>query len=532
MVLPWSLGSIVYHVYVRSFQDSNNDGIGDLQGLISRIPHIASLGANALWLSPIYLSPQADFGYDVADYTAIDPVYGTLQEFDELVSESHKRGIRVLMDYVPNHTSIEHNWFKESRASLHNPKRDWYIWKSPQKDGSLPNNWLSIFGGPAWEFDEITGEYYLHTFDKGQPDLNWRNPEVVDAMLQVLRFWLDRGVDGFRVDVPYHMFKDELFRDEPSNPNYIPGVHSEYESLLHIHTSWLPESFTMMTRFVEVLQEYDHTLMVSEAWGTMQDLVKLYKSVGWKYYMPFNFSLMTVPWTADLQKKYIDTYDRELGDAYMPCYVLGNHDRQRVASRLGLEQARVAAMLELTLRGIPFLYYGEEIGMTDAKIEKQQVLDPFEINSPGLGLGRDPQRTPMQWDNSTYAGFTRGKPWLPVNENYTMQNVIVQESEQSSFFSLYKLLIKLRKHHEALRIGSYTPVASPVDNVLVFLREYDSERILVILNFDGKEKDVTLSQFNKGKLLVSASMKEPENETITFTNLKLPGNEGYICLLE
>lgn len=529
--LSWALGSIVYHIYVRSFFDANEDGIGDLEGVIRRLDYLTSLGINAVWLSPIYPSPQADFGYDVADYKSIDPVYGSLELFDKFVHECHVRGIRILMDFVPNHTSSEHAWFRESRSSTDNPKRDWYIWKKGRSLYDTPNNWMSVFGGSAWEYDEETREYYLHTFEKNQPDLNWRNPEVVSEMLSILRFWLDRGVDGFRVDVPYHIFKNAEFLDEPFNPNFIPGHMSEYESLLHIHTSWLPESYEMMKQFAGVLKEYNHKFMVTEAWGTQEHLVKLYETVDWKYFAPFNFSLMTLPWRAEYQKEYIDSYSQALGELYIPCYVLGNHDRSRVVQRIGKKQSRIAAMLELSLPGIPFIYYGEEIGMSDADIPKQMIKDPFEINSPGLGLGRDPQRTPMQWDSSVNAGFSSRESWLPVHQEYMDENVHKQEQNPTSFLNLYKLLIKLKKHHPSLREGAYTPLKHPAENVFAFIRESDEESILVLLNFDSQDKHISLPYFDVD-ILCSASLTQHEHVKKDLVDFTLGGDEGYLFLLQ
>jgi alpha-glucosidase len=531
MDLSWSLGTIVYHIYVRSFQDSNDDGVGDLNGLLTRLEYIASLGVSAIWLSPIYPSPQADFGYDVANYTDIDPIYGSLEVFDKFLAACHSRGLRVMMDFVPNHTSLRHQWFIQSKSSKNNPKRDWYMWRAKKTDGSLPNNWLSVFGGTAWEWDEQTQEYYLHTFDKGQPDLNWRNPEVVEAMLSVLRFWLDRGVDGFRVDVPYHMFKHAELLDEPASPNYRPELHGQYESLLHVHTAWLPESFDMMGKFVEVLKEYEHKFMVSEAWGTLEDLLTLYKTVGWKYFAPFNFSFITLPWQAELHKQFIDSYDKALGDIYFPCFVLGNHDKPRVVSRIGEKQARIAAIAALSLRGIPFIYYGEEIGMSDTPLSPDDVQDPFEKLSPGLGLGRDPQRTPEQWNGSTNAGFSNAKPWLPVNMNYQIVNIEKEAANKTSMYNLYLLLIKLRKHHPSLREGSYVPVESPAENVFTYIREHKDEKALIILNFDNKGKHISLP-YEDAHVIASASLTIPEGERIDVKNLQLSGDEGLICTIQ
>ncbi len=527
----WPLTSVVYQIYPRSFQDTNDDGIGDLKGIIKRLPYLDSLGISALWLSPVYPSPQKDFGYDVSNYTDIDPIFGNLSDFDNLVKEAHNRGIRIMMDYVPNHTSSEHSWFKESESSRESLKRDWYIWAEPKPDGSPPNNWLSVFGGSAWEFDTHTNQYYLHTFDPDQPDLNWRNPQVVEAMLSVLRFWLDRGVDGFRVDVPYHMFKDEKLRDEPLNPNYIAGTHGEYDSTLHIYTAFLPEWLEMMQEFSNILKEFKNTFLVTETWATMEQLISVYSAVGWKFFAPFNFSLITLPWTAQAHKLYIDKYDELLGNLYLPIYVLGNHDKPRVVSRIGEKQARVAAMLQLTLRGLPFIYYGEEIGMENGDIPPEKIQDTFEKRSPGLGLGRDPQRTPMQWSSEINAGFSHHEPWLPVASNFSNKNVSLEEETNKSMLSLYKLLIKVRKHHPALNVGTYLPLPHPAENVFAFIRETEEEQILIILNFDSNSKQISLPYLNT-KIICTTTLTRKEEESIDLKSYQLSGDEGLILQIK
>jgi alpha-glucosidase len=526
--LSWPINSVVYHIYVRSFKDTNNDGIGDLAGVIQKLDYIKDLQVNAIWLSPIYPSPQADFGYDVSNYTDIDSLFGTLNEFDQLVLEAHKRNLRVMMDYVPNHTSDQHAWFVQSRATRNDPKRDYYIWRDGKEDGSPPNNWLSVFGGSAWEFDERTNQYYLHTFDSAQPDLNWRNPEVVLEMLNALRFWMERGVDGFRVDVPYHMYKDPEFGDEQINPNFVQGTHSQYEMLLHTKTAWLPESIGMMKQFVEVIKEKPHKFMVTEAWTTLPELIRVYKEVGWKYFQPFNFSLITLPWQANVHKEYIDTYETELGDTYIPCWVLGNHDTPRVATRIGESQARIAAILSLTLRGFPFVYYGDEIGMPNGVIPYEMIRDPFEKKSPGLSRGRDPERTPMQWDASHNAGFSSATPWLPISEGFTTLNVEAQEKDSTSMLSLYKRLIALRSNHEALSQGIYKPLPQPAHNVFSFIREYNGKKVLIVLNFDDQEK--LIHEPFEGKVLLHSTILK-NNEHIRLSDYRLQGNEGFILEL-
>ncbi len=529
----WPLEAIVYHIYVRSFKDTNNDGIGDLAGLIEKIDYLhTSLCVNALWLSPIYSSPQKDFGYDIADYTNIDPMYGSLNDFDQLVHILHKRDIKILMDYVPNHTSSKHTWFLESRSSKNNPKRNWYVWKDPKPDGSPPNNWLSFFGGSAWKLDEKTNQYYLHSFDVDQPDLNWRNPDVVKAMHQVLRFWLNRGVDGFRVDAVYCLFKDEDFRDEPINPTYVVGAHDPYEMLYHPYTFALPETIDMIKQFADILKEYKNKFMVTEAYLPVKELIKLYTTVSWKWFVPFNFSLLTVPWKAEDHKIFIDEFDATIGEVYIPSYVSGNHDRSRMVTRVGQKQARIAAMLMLTLRGMPFIYYGDEIGMKDSDIPKEYIQDPFEKNVPGLKLGRDPQRTPMQWDNSFHAGFTKGNPWLPVNREYKMYNVKREEKDPHSMLSLYKKLIILRKKYNALRFGTYVPLPHPTQNVLAFMRNYkDKEKLLILLNFSPEVKKISLD-IQKARVVAHSSLIAQEGTVINLKNLTLQPDEGYIFSLD
>lgn len=528
----WSLGTIVYHIYPRSFQDTDGDGIGDLKGITSRLNYLAHLGVNAIWLSPIYPSPQKDFGYDVTDHENIDPIFGSLEMFDRLIEEAHHRGIRVIMDYIPNHTSDQHPWFQVSKSNLTSPKRDWYIWADGKSDGSPPNNWLSVFGGSAWEHDKKTGQYYLHTFAKEQPDLNWHNLDVEKRMLDVLRFWMDHGVDGFRVDSIDHLIKDVDFADEPSNSNYTPGEKiNPFERLLHVFTKNQPKSYEMMKKMVEVLKERNGKFIVSEAYTEAHQIINMYKTVGWKWYQPFNFSLIDLPWNASSHKDFVDEYDRLLENAYFPSYVLGNHDQNRAVSRIGPEQARNAALLHLTLRGIPFIYYGDEIGMENGDIPYDLVVDPKEINNPGLGLGRDPARTPMQWDANPNAGFTAGKPWLPVNKNFKKQNVELQENDPMSMISLYRLLIKLRKHHHALSEGSYTPLPYPAENVLAYIRESGDEKILVLINFDEKEKGIKM-EFQNAHLLCDSGLTDPEDKKFNLSSFTLRGNEGYMFLLK
>jgi len=405
--------------------DSNGDGVGDLAGISGKLDYLQWLGVDALWISPIFPSPMADFGYDISDYIDIDPLFGTLAEFDALLAEAHRRGLKVLLDYVPNHTSDRHPWFIEARAGRLSPKRDWYIWRDPAPDGGPPNNWRSNFGGSAWQWDEDSGQYYYHAFLKEQPDLNWRNPQVRAAMLEVLRFWLERGVDGFRVDVMHHIIKDSEFRDNPPNPDYRPGM-SPYRELLATYSTDRPEVHEIVEQMRRVVEDYDDRMLVGEIYLPVERLVTYYGASGNGAHLPFNFQLISLPWDARAISAAMERYYALLPGNAWPNWVLGNHDKPRIASRIGAAQARVAAMLLLTLRGTPTLYYGDEIGMEDVPISATQVRDPYEKNVPGLGLGRDPERTPMQWDASPHAGFSRADPWLPVGTSYRSVNVAAQ----------------------------------------------------------------------------------------------------------
>ncbi len=532
LIRTWPLNAIVYQIYPRSFQDSNNDGVGDLRGIISRLKYLETLGINTIWLSPIYPSPMVDFGYDVADYCDIDPVYGNLDDFKVLLTECHKHNIKLLMDLIPNHTSTQHKWFLESKKSKKNPYRDYYIWKDPHPGrGGKPNNWLSCFGGSGWELDPETGQYYLHSFAREQADLNWRNPKVVSEMLNVLRFWLDLGIDGFRVDVPEWMIKDSQFRDEPENPEYIAGPQSDpYQKLIHKYTHAQPEYLEIIKQFIGVLESYNDKFMVTEVWSPSEQMIKVYNEIERDFFAPFNFFIITHTWSAQVHREVIDHYDSRVTHAYTPTYVLGSHDKPRLATRIGNAQLRVAALLLFTLRGIPFIYYGEEIGMEDTVIPPDKIHDPLEKNVPGLGLGRDPERTPMQWDDSEFAGFSRHEPWLPVNEKYTKVNVSEQKKSNDSLYALYKELITLRQNSSALLYGKYSSWETGVDDIFAYSRHSGSEVVLVILNYSNRAHKITLP-FRKGKLILDTHGVISKGTDMLLYNLEVPANNGYLVLI-
>jgi alpha-glucosidase len=484
----WQSGAI-YQVYPRSFQDSNGDGIGDLQGIRSRLDYLVALGIDAIWISPFFPSPMADFGYDISDYCGVDPIFGTLGDFDRLIADAHERGVRVILDFVPNHTSDRHPWFAESCSGRSSPKRDWYIWRDPAPGGGPPNNWTSNFGGSAWEYDELSGQYYYHAFLKAQPDLNWRNPQVRAAMMDALRFWLAHGVDGFRVDVIWHLIKDAEFRDNPPNPAYGPG-QPDIARFLQVYSTDQPEVLDIIAQMRATLDEHGDKLLIGEIYLPVERLVAYYGPELSGVHLPFNFQLIHAPWNARGLDTLIETYERALPAGAWPNWVLSNHDQRRISTRVGAAQARVAAMLLLTLRGTPTIYYGDELGLEDAHIPPDAAQDPWEKNEPGLGLGRDPARTPMRWTSLPGAGFTEGVPWLPIGGR-PEQNVADQMSDPDSMLHLYHRLLKLRRAHEALSLGKYESVVATGD-ILAYWRRNGEEGLMIVLNLGHKNTPIEL----------------------------------------
>jgi alpha-glucosidase len=499
--MHWWQSAVLYQIYPRSFQDSTGDGVGDLPGIVERLPQLVELGVDALWLSPVFASPMADFGYDISDYTAIDPLFGSLRDFDMLLEAAHARGLRVLLDFVPNHTSDRHSWFIESRASRDNAKRDWYIWCDPAPGGGPPNNWLSEFGGAAWAFDAASGQYYYHAFLAAQPDLNWRNGQVRAAMHEAMRFWLRRGVDGFRVDVMWHLIKDDQFRDNPLNPDFRDG-DMPYRRLLPLYSTDRPEVHDLIRALRAVIDEFPERVLIGEIYLPVERLAAYYGRDLSGAHLPFNFSLLETPWRPRALAQAIERYEAVLPQGAWPNWVLGNHDRPRLASRLGDAQTRVAAMLLLTLRGTPTLYYGDEIGMRQVAIAPSQVRDPWEKNVPSFGLGRDGCRTPMQWDASPYAGFSAALPWLPVPDDFATCNVAAERANPASLYNLYRRLTALRRSKAALVSGSYRTVMAS-DGVLAYMREAQGERLLILLNLGSQPASVPLPA--AGRVLVSTN---------------------------
>jgi alpha-glucosidase len=526
----WWEGAVIYQIYPRSFADGNGDGIGDLAGIRERLDHLsgtdASLGVDAIWLSPIYPSPLHDFGYDVSDYTDVAREYGSLADLDDLVTACHDRGLRLLLDLVPCHTSIEHPWFVAARSSRDDPKRDWYIWADPAADGGPPSNWTAAFGGSTWEWDETTGQYYLHSFYPEQPDLNWRNPEVAEAMAEVMRFWFRRGVDGFRVDAIFAAIKDDLFRDNPPDrrPHSIPG----FGAAIGEDPLWSmnrPEVHDVIRHLRRVANEFPGRVLVGEAYLPVEELAG-YLGHGRddEFHLAFNFELLRSPWVTRDLRLAIERSEALHPPGTWPTYQISNHDQSRHATRWGEENVRLAALMLLTLRGVPVLFAGEEIGMVDA--------DPPTLPEPPFDrAGRDGCRTPMQWDGTPGGGFSDVPPWLPLVDHAT-RNVAAQAADPNSIFSLYRRIIAARRASRALTRGSHRSTFGVAPDVLAWVRATEEERVLVVLNASGESRRCALPLprlgARAGTVVVATSGREGD---VDLGSLELAPREGLAVRL-
>jgi len=523
----WWRDGVIYQIYPRSFADSNNDGIGDLQGIISKLDYLADLGVDALWLSPIYPSPDRDFGYDVSDYFDIDPKYGTLADFDQLVSEAHKRNLHIILDLVLNHTSDQSEWFKQSRSSKENPYRDWYLWRSAPK-GQQPNNWHSVFGGPGWQYDAATGEYYFHMFVPEQPDLNWRNPQVYQKMMDVFRFWLERGADGFRLDVFNEYFKDAQFRDNPPKL----GIRA-FDAQVHKYDVSQPEMFTALKDIRTILDSYPERYAVGETFLASTEEAAAYIGPN-KLHAGFDFNFLSCPWNPQRFLKVIMKWDSLLAEDAWPNYVLNNHDQRRSASRYGQgendERLKVAATLLLTLRGTPFLYYGEEIGMRNVPLKRSELQDPVGIRFWPIPVGRDGCRSPMQWNDYKNAGFCETMPWLKVHPDFVTRNVTAQQAEPDSLFHFYKKLLAIRKATPALQKGSFVPLTYEPRRLLAYLRQDAEQTVLVVLNFGKRKVRFAAGPRLRGDWQLLLSNKRSSVPAIKDGWLPLMGNEASIYI--
>jgi alpha-glucosidase len=524
--IKWWQTGVTYQIYPRSFKDSTGNGIGDLEGIIQKLDYLHELGIDAVWLSPFYPSPMADFGYDVSDYCGVHPLFGDLDTIDRLVEQAHHRSIKVIIDYVPNHTSDQHPWFLESRSSKDNPKRGWYIWRDPRPDGSPPNNWGSLFGGPAWEWDGATEQFYFHHFLKEQPDLNWRNPDVRQAMLDVLRFWLDRGVDGFRMDVVGMILKDQQLRDNPLNPSAPADMPAAdiFGRQLNIYNQDLDEVHEIIVEFRRLLDERGDFCAIGEVWSQLPRWVKYYGENGDGLHLPFNFRLINLPWKADLIRSAVDEMEAALPAFAWPNYVLGSHDVPRLASRVGAAQARVAAILLLTLRGTPTLYYGDELGLENGEIPFDKMQDPQGIRL-GPARSRDVSRTPMQWDSSENAGFSTGEPWLPVSADYPERSALALSADPRSILHLYQRLLALRRETPALVSGPYHPVDIDTPGCYVYLRQHSAGDYLVALNFTQQARSIHLPWL-AGEALLSTHLDV--NKAPLVAEVSLRPHEGLV----
>ncbi|MBJ3761851.1 DUF3459 domain-containing protein [Maribius pontilimi] len=479
----WWKDGIIYQIYPRSFQDSSGSGVGDLPGIVQRLPHVKSLGVDAIWISPIYPSPMKDAGYDVSDYTEVEPLFGTLEDFETLVRAAKDHGLKLLLDLVPSHSSDQHPWFVEARSSRTAPKRDWYVWRDPGPDGGPPSNWIAEFGGSAWEWDEATGQYYLHIYMVEQPALNWRNPQVRAAIHDAMRTWFDRGVDGFRVDAVEHLAPDDQCRDNPPNPDWQPG-QGPARSLLRKWSSHQPAGFDAVTEMRAVADAFPERVLVGEAYGTLDEVMRYYGDDLDGFHLPFNFQLIESAWDPRKIADFIQTYEAALPPGGWPNWVLGNHDRDRVATRWGHDVARAAAMLLLTLRGTPTIWQGDELGMVNEAVPDHLIQDPWALNNPGSGLGRDPVRIPMPWDDGPGRGFTTGTPWLPLS---SVPSAAAQGDDPRSMLTLHRALIDLRRREPALSAGDWSLLHAD-DATLAYARSHQGRTLNVALNFTDRDQ--------------------------------------------
>ena len=530
--LRWWQTGVVYHVYLRSFADDDGDGTGDLPGLTARLDYLADLGVDAVWVSPFYPSPMRDFGYDVADLCGVDPRFGTLGDFDRLVAGAHARGLRVVVDWIPNHTSSDHPWFVESRAGRTSATRDWYVWRDPAPDGGPPNNWRSAFGGPAWTFDAASGQHYLHLCLPEMPDLDWHTPTVEAALFDAARFWLDRGVDGFRVDVAHWIGKDPALRDNP--PADAPAFANlakppaDFDRQAHVHDVDGPLAHAVYRRFRALLDAYPGD---RAAFGEVH-----LTGARWAAYfgtaaapelpVPYHFGLLSVPFEAAAVRDVVDRLEALVPPHGWPSYVLGNHDEPRLASRVGPHRTRLAALLLLTLRGTPTLYYGDELGLESLVLPPgEPPRDPLGRRVPGHG--RDAGRAPMPWTAAApHAGFCPpdAAPWLPLSADAPAKAVDVQAADPASLLHLYRRLLRLRRARPALHAGRYAPLDGMPPDVFAFARAHGTDRVAVALNFGPDAADVPLG----GPVLLATHAGVASGIAASGGRLRLPPSAGAV----
>lgn len=516
----WWKKSVIYEILVPSFQDSNGDGIGDIRGIEQRLPYLVDLGIGALWLSPIYRTEFFDVGYDVSDYRQVDPRFGTLEDFKRLLEHAHALGLKLILDFVPNHTSKQHAWFLESRSSRDNPYRNYYLWSDPAADGGPPNNWINRFGASAWTFDEATGQYYFGTFAPEQPDLNWRNPAVQREMSDVLQFWLGLGCDGVRVDALAHLIKDQRLRRNPRDSQYTPDQDPP-NRLWPAYSQNQPELLTVIHDIKQVIAEFPERVFVGEAFQPAEQLA-VYIRAGADVLL--NTSLLQTDFNRDMLQVCIDRWEATIPPGHWPAHMSGDHDLKRLASRLSEPQLRPAALLFFTVRGTAAMYYGEELGLEDAPIPKDAQVDPSGRSKSRYS--RDPRRVPMPWTDAPNGGFTDGKPWLPLDPLSRKKNVAAQLSDPGSLLNFYRRLLKLRATEEALLLGEYTPLDAP-DEVLAFQRGSEQDGLLIAINF---RKQAVTWPIPGRTAEVLLSTVEPDRRR-SSEQLCLKPNEGVVARL-
>ncbi|TBW51265.1 alpha-glucosidase [Marinobacter halodurans] len=500
---PWWKGGLIYQIYPRSFMDSDGDGIGDLKGVMSRLPYVASLGVDAIWLSPFFLSPMKDFGYDVSDYRAVDPMFGTLDDFRALTAEAHRLGLQVMIDQVLSHTSDQHPWFAESRASRDNPKADWFVWADPRPDGTPPNNWLSIFGGSAWAWDARRGQYYLHNFLVSQPDLNFHNPDVRQAHLDNMRFWLDLGVNGFRLDTVNFYVHNRSLADNPAVPagekkTVVAKGVNPYTYQRHVNDLSQPENLDFLSDMRALMDSYPDTTLVGEI-GDDRPLERMaeYTAGDQRLHMAYSFDLMTDSFSPEYIRDVVRNYENGIGDGW-PCWALSNHDVVRVVSRWsrGDEDPQayppVLMALLLSLRGSVCIYQGEELGLPEADVPFERLQDPYGINFWPEFRGRDGCRTPMIWTPTEKADFTTGEPWLPIDRDHLEYAVSVQEEHSDSILSRMRTLIQWRQQQPAL-CGGELELVEGTGDVLCWIRRHPEQTLLVAINITGEAQSLDWS---------------------------------------
>lgn len=498
--MPWWRGAVTYQIYPRSFLDTDGDGVGDLPGIIERLDYVASLGVDAIWIAPFFKSPMADFGYDIADYRDVDPLFGTLEDFDRLLRKAHSLGLKVMIDQVLSHTSVEHEWFRQSRASRDNPKADWYVWADPREDGSAPNNWLSLFGGSAWQWEPRRGQYYLHNFLASQPDLNFHHADVRAAALDSVRFWLERGVDGTRLDAINFCFHDRQLRDNPPKPKekrvgrgFSPD--NPYAFQYHYYNNTQPENLGFLAELRALMDGYPGAAALGEISSEDSLATMAEYTSGHRLHMGYSFELLTDDFSAAHIRHTVQELEAQMTQGW-PCWAISNHDVERVLTRWGRGQSssRLANLLTAmvcSLRGSVCVYQGEELGLTEAELPYEALQDPYGIAFWPQFKGRDGCRTPMPWTDAGNAGFSVGKPWLPVPDEHRALAVTRQEADPSSVLNGFRAFMRWRRSQPALRWGDIAFLDTP-EPVLAFTRSLDGQTVAVFFNLGGTAVEIAL----------------------------------------